>query len=106
AGRILLVDADLPRAREVPSDDWIRKQLFLEGDAELERQGDVEHRDVERGSMGDGVNVSASRIDLPEASDFHRRKDRLHDHPGPGAGEAMQDPLAVAEQRPRNGYQP
>src|ERR1019366_3519799 len=106
--RVLLVDADLSGALQMPADEWVRQQFTFEDDAELKRQVNVEDRNVEGRCMSDGIDSGLGRgalvlVDVEvHARDFQRRQDRLHDEPRPEAGKIVLDaPVAVEE---RTGY--
>ena len=85
SGRVLLVDADLSRALQMPADEWVREQFTFEDDAELKWQVDVEDRNVEGRCMGyridSGFEYGALVLVDIHARDFYRRQDRLHDEP-------------------------
>jgi len=55
SGRILLIDADLAGAAEMPSDERVAKQLAFKDDAELKRQINVQDRNVEGRRVRGGV---------------------------------------------------
>ena len=101
SGRVLLVDADLSRAPQMPTNEWVGEQFTFENDAELEWQVDVENRNVERRGMRDRVNPGLGIVErvLLHACNFHRRQDRLQDEPRPEAGEIVLDATAAIEER-------
>ena len=89
----------------MPSYERIGEQFTLEDDAELEWQVHVEHWDIERRCVGDGVDGVWERIEIIDATDdieacnFHGRQDRLHDEPRPEAGEIVLDSAVAVEER-------
>src|ERR1019366_7678550 len=101
SGRVLLVDADLSRALQMPADERVRQQFTLENDAELKWQVDVEDRNVERRCVRDRIHTGFGVVDLihVHARDFHRRQDGLHDEPRPEAGAIVLDALVAVEER-------
>src|SRR5208337_91071 len=106
--RVLLVDADLSGALQMPAYKWVGEQFALENDTELKGQVDVENRNVERRGMGDRIDAGLRRVDLvlidaDIAGDFYRRQDRLHDQPRPEAGEIVLDASAAVKQRGDQG---
>src|SRR5208337_5401312 len=106
SGWVLLVDADLSGALQMPAYEWVGKQLALENDAELKGQIDVENRNVERRGMRDRIDagfVPLALVEVDIADDFHRRQDRLHDEPRPEAGEIVLDAPAAVEERGDQG---
>src|SRR3984885_2809056 len=58
SGRVLLIDADLPRPSQMPSNERIRQKLALENDPKLKWQINVENWNIERRSVGDSENAS------------------------------------------------
>src|SRR5947199_10433858 len=86
---MLLVHTHLPGALQVPTNNWIRQQLFLEHDAKLKRQIRIQHGDVERRAVVHGKYVRLTYIDFFQPDNSNRRKNRLHDHLCPGASKCM-----------------
>ena len=84
-----MVDADLPRALQLPSDHGIRQQFFLEGNPELKGQMDVEHRNVHGRCMVDGIDVRLGRINLLHANHMHVHANRSQNHARPKPGDAV-----------------
>ena len=53
--------------------------------------------------MSHGVDMGLRGVDLFQAANLDRGKDRLHDQPGPEARKAVQDAALFAEKRDWNG---
>ena len=102
---LLLINADLPGSSQVPADDGILQQLLLKSDPKLEWQVNVEHGDVERGTVTHGVDVGPGSVDLLQPGDRYRREDGLHDQPGPDMGKVVLDAATIAENRTRQREQ-
>src|SRR6266851_3483167 len=100
---MLLVDAHLSRALQMPSHQRIGQQLFLVHDTELKWQIRIKNWDVERRAVIDGVNVRLREVNLLEADDAHRRKYGLHDGLRPGMRKPVQNAAIFVEEPEGNG---
>ena len=99
--RVLLVDADLSGAPEMPADERVGQQFTFENDPELKGQVDLEDWDVERRCMSDRIDTGFGVVDLVPIHPgyFHWRQDRLHDEPRPEACAIVLDAAAAVEER-------
>src|SRR5205814_7482393 len=98
----LLVHANLLRPLEMPTDNWIRKQLLLVKNTELKRQICVQRRNVEGGRVIDRVNVRLRYVHLIESDDTKWREDRPHRELRPKTGESVQNAAISVEKSAGN----
>ena len=97
------VNRNLPRAPQVPSQKGIVEQFFLGNDAKLKWKLGVDHRDIERRDVIEGVKVRLGDVNVVEPTHCNARHATLQDQPRPQPGEAVLQASARVKERRDQG---
>ncbi len=97
------VDGDLAGEAEMPSEKGQAEEFELGEDAELERERDVEHWNIEGRAVVGGVDGRLREVEAVESVDGEGGGTGVQDEPGPETGKAVLDASGAVQERAEEG---